>query len=68
MLCDSLEVWGWGAVGREPQEGGDVLYLWLIHTVVQQKPTQHHKATVLQLKSKNKQMIQYLKKEYDASI
>ena len=48
--ADSLEVWGWGAVGREAQEGGDVLYLWLIHTVVQQKPTQHCKTIILKLK------------------
>ena len=35
----------------------------MIPSVVQQKPTQHCKATVLQLKSKNTQMIPYLEKE-----
>ena len=28
------------------------LYLWLIHVVVQQKPTQRYKAIILQLKNK----------------
>jgi len=36
------EVSVWDKDGREAQEGGKYIYLWLIH-VVQQKPTQHCK-------------------------
>ena len=36
--------------GMETQEGGDICILKLIHVVVQQKPTQHCKAIILQLK------------------
>ena len=45
-----LGVGGW-EVGREVQEGGDMgiyVYLKLIHFIVQQKLTQHCKATILQ--------------------
>ena len=45
MLCDDLEGQDWESGGREPQEGGD-----MILKVVQQKPTQHCKAVILQLK------------------
>ena len=38
--------------GMETQEGGDICILKLIHVVVQQKPTQHCKAIILQLKIK----------------
>ena len=48
MLCDDLEGWD-GEAGREAQEGICV-YLWLIHVVLWQKPTQHYKAIILQLK------------------
>ena len=42
---------GWDGVGggRKVLEGGDI-YLWLIHVVVWQKPTQYCKAIILQLK------------------
>ena len=41
-----------GGVG-EAQGGGYVyIHIWLIHTVVWQKPTQHWKAIILQLKKK----------------
>ena len=42
---------GWDGVGggRKVLEGGDT-YLWLIHVVVWQKPTQYCKAIILQLK------------------
>ena len=40
---------GWGG-GEKVQEKGTYIYLWLIHTVVQQKPTQYGKAIILQLK------------------
>ena len=36
--------------GREVQEGGDILYLWLIHVNVGQKPRQYCKANILQFK------------------
>ena len=36
---------------------GTYVYLWLIHVDVEQKPTQHCKAIILQLK------INYIKKE-----
>jgi len=48
VLCDNLE--GWDGVGSGRQE--TYVYLWLIHVVVWQKPTQHCKAIILQLKKK----------------
>ena len=47
MLCDGLE--GWEVGGREAQRKGMCVYLWLIHGVWQ-KPIEHCKAIVLQLK------------------
>ena len=49
MLCDHLDGgtgWGWegDSIGRGP------VHSWLIHVVVWQKPTQHCKAIILQLK------------------
>ena len=38
---------GWEAGGRQE---GTYVYLWLIHVDVWQKPTQHCKAIILQLK------------------
>ena len=46
MLCDDPR----GDLGREAREGGDIVYLRLIHVVVWQKPTEHCKAIILQLK------------------
>ena len=45
----SMTTWGavgveWGVGGREIQEGGNQVHLWLIHDVVQQKTTQHCKS------------------------
>ena len=40
---------GWGVGGRFKREGTYV-YLWLIHTVVWQKATQHCETVILQLK------------------
>ena len=52
MLCDSLE----GGMGREVRalfrREGTYVYLWLIHVDVWQKPTQHRKVIILQLKIK----------------
>ena len=51
MLCDDLEGRdGVGGGGRFKREGTCV-YLWLIHADMWQKPTQHHKATILQFKT-----------------
>ena len=47
VLCDILE--GWEMAGRLRKEGTYV-YLWLIHVDVWQKPTQHCKAAIPQLK------------------
>ena len=48
-LYDDLE--GWNLEEREAQERRDIhTYLLLICIVVQQKPTQHCKAIILQLK------------------
>ena len=49
-LCDDLEGIGWRG-GKEAQEE-----IWLTGGVVWQKPTQHCKASFLQLKIKNKQI------------
>ena len=43
VLCDNLE-------GREPKREGIYVYLWMIHIVVWQKPTQYCKAVIFQLK------------------
>ena len=41
----------WVGGGRETQDGGVIyVYLWLNHIVVWQKPTQHYKVIILQLK------------------
>ena len=37
-------------VGGRFKSEGTYVYLWLIHTVVGQKPTEHCKAIILQLK------------------
>ena len=50
VLCDNLEGWdGVGRGGRFEREGTYVC-LWLIHVGVWQRPTQHYKAVILQLK------------------
>ena len=53
---------GWSGGGREAQEGGDIYiliadsykYIYILIAVVQQKPAQHRKAIILQLKIKFK--------------
>ena len=37
-------------MGAKTKREGTFVYLWLIHVVVCQKPTQHYKAIILQLK------------------
>ena len=44
------EGWDLGGVWERLKREGIYVYLWLIHVVVWQKPTQHRKATILQLK------------------
>ena len=48
VLCDNLEGWDGVGGGKEMQEEGDMCMLMLIY--VWQKPTQHCKAIILQLK------------------
>ena len=50
VLYDNLE--GWGGVGGEMEE--TCVYLWLIPADVWQKPTQYHKAIILQFQKKKK--------------
>ena len=47
---------GW-EVGGTFRKEGTCVYLWLIHIVVQQKPTQHCKAIILQLKINIKNLL-----------
>ena len=49
MLPDDLEEWDVGWVGGRLKSKGMNVYLWLIHIVMWQKPTQHCKAIILQL-------------------
>ena len=49
MLCGDLDGWVGGVEGRSRREGIYV-YIQLIHFIVQQKLTQHCKATIFQLK------------------
>ena len=46
---------GW-EVGKFKREG-TYIYLWLIHTIVWQKPTQYSKAIILQLKLEFEQVV-----------
>ena len=48
MLCDDLEWWDAGLVAGRLNREEIHVYLELIHTAVQQKPTQYCKAIILQ--------------------
>ena len=48
VLCDNLV--RWDGVGGRLKKERTYVYLWLIHLDVWQKPTQHCKAIILQLK------------------
>ena len=50
MLCDNTEGGGAAGVGGRLGREGTHVYLWLIHVDVWQKPAQHCKAVVLQLR------------------
>ena len=62
MLYDGVGWRGIGwEVGREVQEGGTCVYLWLIHVDGWQKPVQYGKAIILQLKiNKSKETITHV--------
>ena len=47
MLCGDLGGWNGRWDGREVQEGGDYVYIQLIHFALQQKLTQHCEAAIL---------------------
>ena len=51
---------GW-EVGRRFKREGTYVYLWLIHADVWQKPTQHCKAIIVQLKIKLKKILKALR-------
>ena len=50
MLCDDLDGWDGGGVGGVSPREGIYVYIWLIHFAVQQKLTQHCKATIKEKK------------------
>ena len=50
VLCDDLDGWDGGGVGGVSQREGIYVYIWLIHFAVQQKLTQHCKATIKEKK------------------
>ena len=52
VLCDNLEGWN-GVVGGRFKREETCVYLWLIHVAIWQKPIQHCKAIILQLKINN---------------
>ena len=52
MLCDNLDGGDGVGGGREVQEEGVPVYLWLIHADVWQKPSQYCKVIIFQLKIK----------------
>ena len=50
MLYDNLERWKRVEGGRRFKREGTYVYLWLIEVDIWKKPTQNHKALILQLK------------------
>lgn len=52
MLCNDLEEWDGGRVGSKAQV--EEIYVYLL--LIQQKPTQHCKAIILQLKTSKKKI------------
>jgi len=55
---------GWDGSGKGFVREGTYVYLWLIHVDVSQKPTQHCKAIILQLKINFKNLCIYIFDEY----
>ena len=50
VFWDNSEGWGGEGHGREFQNGGTHVYLWPIHVDIWQKPSQHCKVIIFQLK------------------
>ena len=65
-LCDDLEGQDGRRGGRLEREGIYV-YLQLIHIAVRQKPTKHHRAIFLQLKTNKRMSKQQLWKQYSVT-
>ena len=61
MLCDDLDGWDGGGGWVGGPKGEIYVYIYLIHSVIQQKLTRHCKAIILQFKKK---IIQAQKKNY----
>ena len=53
MLSDDLVRWDNGVRGRSKGKEIYIMYIELIHSVVEQKLTQHCNVIILQLKKKN---------------
>ena len=76
MPCDDLEGWDGEMGWRLKSKGNIYVCLQLITIVLQQKPTQHCKAIILQLKKnfnkrENKQtqnLLFFLSQEYGAAL
>ena len=62
MLCGDPEGWDGGTVGGRSKREGIYVYIWLIHFVVQQKLTQHCKATILQKKRRGSSWSLYTRR------
>ena len=60
MLWDNLEGWDEMEVGRSSMREGTYVYLCLVHVDVSQKPIQHCKAVILQLKINKLKKFVYL--------
>ena len=54
--CPATTQRGGGSVGRSFKREGTDVYLRLIHVVIRQKPIQHYKTVILQLKTNKKYM------------
>ena len=61
MLCDDLEAWDGLEGGGTFKKEAIYVYLWLIHIVVQQKPTEHCKAIIFQSKINLKRKLKNYK-------
>ena len=61
VLCDDLNGWDGGGMRERSKREGANVYIWLIHFIVQQKPTQHCKAITPQQKKKKKDNVSLAK-------
>ena len=60
VLCNNLDGWEEVGAGGRLKREGTYVYLWLIHIVLRQKPTQYCKATTFQLKISLKNLNLYM--------